>query len=68
MAVRLTIPYETLVELVEQLPETQLQALVRHVQQRAQHHKPTVDEKMRLLKAAQIDHDINEEPSPRRLV
>jgi hypothetical protein len=38
MAVQLTIPYETLVELVEQLPEEQQRDLVARVQHKVAKH------------------------------
>ena len=66
MAVQLNIPYETLVELVEQLPDEQQQDLVRRLQTRAAHRELTAEEKMRRLRAAQIHADVKEEPSPRR--
>lgn len=64
MTVQLSIPYETLVELVEQLPESQQRDLIRRIE----HHQQelTLTEKMKLLKAAQIDLDVNVEPSLRR--
>jgi hypothetical protein len=66
MTVHLDIPFETLVELIEQLPAEQQNDLLLRLQKRAQGRKLTVDEKMRLLRAAQIDVTVNQEPSPRR--
>ena len=64
--VQLAIPYETLLELVEQLSPEQQQDLVRHLQQRALQRDLTVDEKMRRLRAVQVDVEVKEEPSPYR--
>ncbi len=66
MAVQLNIPYDILVELVDQLPEEQKLELIRRLQDRAKHQELTVGEKMKLLRAAQINAVVNQEPSPRR--
>ena len=66
MTVHLDIPFETLAELIEQLPVEQQQDLVRRIQQRAQSRRLSAGEKMRRLRAAQIDSAVNQEPSPRR--
>lgn len=63
MAVQLQIPYETLLGLVEQLPSEQQAALIWYLQQRQEH---SVEEKMNLLRSAQIHEKVQEEPSPRR--
>lgn len=62
MAVKLTIPYETLVELVEQLDPAQQRDLLQHLQGRLL----TVDEKMALLRSVYVDMPMLEEPSVRR--
>jgi hypothetical protein len=66
MTVHLNVPFETLVELVEQLPIQQQQDLLRRIQQRTQHNRQAIEEKMALLRAAQVDVAVNQEPSPRR--
>ena len=66
MSVHLNISFETLVELVEQLPVQQKQDLLRRVQQQTQHDGKTVEEKMGILRAAQVDVAVKQEPSPRR--
>jgi hypothetical protein len=66
MGVQLQIPYETLVQLVEQLPDEQKQSLMRHLQERAQPREQTANEKIELLRAAQLHNAVKEEPSPRR--
>lgn len=67
MAVQLTIPYEQLVELVEQLSEEQRKALiVRLLTQLPQQRPLTAEEKIQLFDAAKIDNRINVTPSIRR--
>ncbi|MBI5958188.1 MAG: hypothetical protein HY866_05615, partial [Chloroflexi bacterium] len=66
MAVQLNIPFETLVELVEQLPDEQQLDLVRHLQQRTQQRQLTAGEKMQRMRTAQFHGIVKEEPSPRR--
>jgi hypothetical protein len=65
MAVQLTIPYETLVELVEQLPEAEQDDLLKRLAQRKQ-KSLTAEEKIRLLNEAILSIPVNEEPSIRR--
>ena len=65
MAVQLTIPYETLVELVEQLPNAQQEALLARLSQRNS-LRMTAEERIRLFNEAAIDAEINEAPSIRR--
>ncbi len=66
MSVRLQIPYSTLLSLVDQLPEEQQRDLLRHLQQRVGRDELSAQDKMRLLRAAQLDVAVNEVPSPRR--
>ncbi len=66
MGVQLNISYETLVDLVEQLPEDQQRDLMQRLQDRTQGREMTLDDKIALLRSAQIDRDVKEEPSPRR--
>ncbi|MCZ7541727.1 MAG: hypothetical protein M5U29_17790 [Anaerolineae bacterium] len=66
MAVQLPISYETLVVLVEQLPEDQQRDLMRRLRERTEQQRLTADEKLRMLRAAQIHEVVKEEPSPRR--
>lgn len=65
MAVQLTIPYETLVELVEQLPEVEQDALLERLAQRKA-RQLSAEEKKRLFHEAIIHTPVNEEPSIRR--
>jgi hypothetical protein len=67
MAVQLTIDYEQVVQLVEQLTQEQQQALIaRLMTQQAQQRPLTAEEKIRLLDATKIHREVNEEPSIRR--
>jgi len=66
MTIHLDVPFETLVELVEQLPVGQQQLLLSRIQERIHHKDQAVDEKMRQLRAAQTDTNVLIEPSPRR--
>jgi hypothetical protein len=67
MAVHLRIEFDELVELVEQLPPEQQQALIARVlRQRADQRPLTVEEKLRLLDAAKLDNAVLQEPSIRR--
>ena len=65
MAVQLTIPYETLVELVVQLPPEQQADLLQRLMQRKQPPQ-TAEEWIEQLNAAVLHAEINEEPSIRR--
>ena len=68
MAVQLHIPYETLIDLVKQLPEEQQQDLLtRLLTQRARQRALTVEEKIQLLDAAKLHNPVHEEPSVRRV-
>lgn len=71
MALHLPIQYEQLVELVElveQLSDEQQRDLIKRLlSHRAQQRPLTVEEKLRLLDAVQLDVAINEEPSVRRV-
>ncbi len=67
MAMRLSIEYEQLIELVEQLSETQRQDLLaRLLAQSTNVHSLTPAEKIKRLKSAQIHQPVNETPSIRR--
>ncbi len=66
MTVYLNIPFETLVELVEQLPAEQQQDLLRRLRARDRGKSLTLDETMRLLRTAQLDVAVNQEPPARR--
>lgn len=67
MAVQLTIDYEQLVELVEQLSEEQQKELIgRLLTQRAQQRPLTAEEKIQLFDAAKIHNAVNITPSIRR--
>lgn len=66
MAVQLTIPYETLVELVEQLPEAQRGDLLNRLTQH-QPGQPTSAAQRLAAYHSSIDHTpLHEEPSIRR--
>lgn len=65
MPVQLTIPYETLVELVEQLPEAEREALIERLTRRRQPHL-TAEEWIQQFHAAILSVEVNEEPSIRR--
>ncbi len=66
MDVQLTIPFETLVELVEQLPEGQQQALIQRLQAHTKDQPTSAAEKIARLRSAQIAVTVNQEPSIRR--
>ena len=68
MALHLPIQYEQLVELVEQLSDEQQRDLIKRLlSHQAQQRPLTVEEKLRLLDAVQLDVAIIEEPSVRRV-
>jgi hypothetical protein len=67
MAVQLSIPYETLIALVEQLPNHEKVDLLQRLQQATFIHEQSIEEKMRLLKSAQLNVPVLEEPSVRRV-
>ena len=60
------IPYETLVELAQQLPLEQRLELIRRLQQRPQPDLDRATEKIKRLKEAQLSVTVNIEPSIRR--
>ena len=66
MSVQLPISYETLLKLVEQLPEAQQRDLLIQLQKRVGQRELSAEDKKRLLRAMQIDRPVNEVPSPRR--
>ncbi len=55
MAVQLDIPYETLLVLVEQLPEEQQHDLLRRLLDKARTHSFSVDDRLALLEALTVD-------------
>lgn len=66
MAVQLNIPYETLVELVEQLPEPQRIDLLNRLTERQQEQVTSTAQRLATYHAS-IDHTaLREEPSIRR--
>ena len=65
MAVKLDVPFETLVELVKQLPFQQQQILLQEIQEQVP-PELSVETKMQLLRATQIDFAVKQEPSLRR--
>ena len=67
MAVQLSIDYDDLVELVEQLSEAQQQDLITQIlTHRARQRPLTSEEKIQLLDAAKLHNPVNEAPSVRR--
>jgi len=66
MAVQLTIPYEKLVELVEQLPEEQQQALLERLLAGKQASALTKAERLAAYHASIMSVPLREEPSIRR--
>lgn len=60
MAVQLTIPYETLVTLVDQLPEEQKAELLRKLLQNLKPAELSAEDKVRLLKAIQSNTPLAE--------
>lgn len=67
MAIQLTIEYEALLEIVDQLSEEQQQQLIEQImEQRARRRALNAEEKIQLLESAQLHNSINEIPSIRR--
>jgi hypothetical protein len=66
MAVQLSISYESLVDLVEQLPDKQRRDLLRRLSSDERQRELTTDERMTLLRRAQIDLPLREGFSLRR--
>lgn len=66
MAVQLSIPFETLVSLVEQLPDDQKLTLIERVQTHTDASTLSAAEKMTRLKSIQYDVTVIQEPSIRR--
>jgi len=67
MAVQLSIEYEQLIVLIEQLTNEQRNdLLVRLLTHKAQERPLTAEEKIQLLDAAKLHLSVNEEPSLRR--
>ncbi|GAB4432146.1 MAG: hypothetical protein KatS3mg051_0894 [Anaerolineae bacterium] len=66
MAVQLTISYETLVALIEQLSDEQRQDLMRRLREHTGPQRLNANDRLRMLRAAQINQAVKEEPSLRR--
>jgi hypothetical protein len=66
MTTHLKVPFEILVELVEQLPPYQQHDLLHRLQERARSERRTAEEKIELLRAVQVDVAVKQESSPRR--
>ena len=60
------ITFEELVKLVDRLPPQQQTQLTAHLLDLARKRQLSVQEKMNLLRTAQIDIEVIEEPSVRR--
>jgi hypothetical protein len=58
--------FDELVELVDQLSGDEQTALLKHLLERTSHRDLSVSEKLKLLRAAQIPVQVNQEPSVRR--
>jgi hypothetical protein len=67
MAVQLDIPYETLLGLIEQLPQEQKRDLLNHLLKQAGDRKLTAEEKIALYHASILHNTVNEEPLIRRV-
>lgn len=67
MAIQVTIEYEALLEIVDQLSEEQQQQLINQIMEQRLRRRPlNTEEKIQLLESAQIHNPINETPSIRR--
>jgi hypothetical protein len=55
MALQLTLEYETLIELVDQLSEAQQQDLLQRLQEKVNHRELSREDKRALLNAMAID-------------
>ncbi len=66
MAVQLSIDYEKLVELVEQLPSEQQQALLVRLLETSKKRQLSKEEKKALFHASILSVPVNEAPSIRR--
>ena len=66
MAVQLNIPYETLIELVEQLPDEQQQTLLERLLEKKKERPLSTEEKINLLDAAKLSIPVKNNPSIRR--
>ncbi|MBN1565665.1 MAG: hypothetical protein JXA10_17600 [Anaerolineae bacterium] len=66
MAVQLNIPYETLIELIQQLSAEQRRDLLSHLLRTTQTRQLSGEEKRALFHASILDVPVNEEPSIRR--
>lgn len=62
----MNISFDEIVELVDQLTPQEQAQLTSHLLARARKRYLSLDEKMTLLRAAQIDVEVNQEPSVRR--
>lgn len=61
-----TYTYEKIVELVDQLSPQEQNDLLTHLLELARQRELTAQEKIKLLRAAQINAEVNQEPSPHR--
>jgi hypothetical protein len=66
MDVQLAIPFETLVQLVAQLPAEDRQALIKRVQVLTDPRTLSAAEKIALLESAVLDVHVSQVPSTRR--
>ena len=66
MAVQLDIPYDTLIALVEQLPEEQKQDLLLRLLEKTKTRPLSQEERVALFHTSILDMPVNEEPSIRR--
>lgn len=66
MAVNLPLSYETVIQLVEQLPREQQETLLLHLLSTSQSRTLSPDEKKALFHASILSVPVNEAPSIRR--
>ncbi|HLY24896.1 MAG TPA: hypothetical protein VKQ72_01060 [Aggregatilineales bacterium] len=66
MTVQLSIPFETLVSLVEQLPESEKKNLIERVKVHATASELSPEQKIALFESMAIDAEVIEVPSVRR--
>jgi hypothetical protein len=66
MGVQPDIPYDTLLDLIDQLSEDQKRDLLQRLKKMFASREQSYDEWTKLLRSAQVDAPVAEEPSPRR--
>ena len=67
MAVQLSVNYEQVLHLVEQLSEPEQDEMIAIVLEQRAHKRPlTIEERLKLFDAAKLHTSVNETPSIRR--